>query len=789
MPRLALRTFAGSATLPAAGAPGVKFTTAPGANSITFETWVKITPALLAGTHAIATFENTTYSTGFLISQSGSDLILYKPAGGGGPSATYTGALAAYVNKWIHIAVVFTINGSNSSATAYINGVSLGTQAGLAAWNLSSGTLGLGGSVDGFNAPAGIYSATRFYLRALSAQDVLDRYRLGRDDAAMRASVLAQWDFAEQTGTTVADGSGNGNTGTFVSGAGWSTEAPMKARTVPAIAQNLVLWSEDLSNAAWTKTTGVTATANTADVPDPNGGATASKLIYDGSGAAGSFRIFQTAVSPGLLGATYQTSVWLRTLSGTATLRLTDNQTTQTITVTSTWQRFSVSSVWAGVTAVQLLLYSAAADNTPFTVYAWSEQVQEANWLGPYVKTTSAQSGGPIRSMPQTQQNTLKWSTLISASNYIDSSANVTVATGQADPFGGTTASRLTDSVDGAGTQHQLNQNVQSALAGLTCCASVYVKAGQTNPQFAIAPNGAAVQVVFDTSTGASSLVNNSDGSYLSRGMVAVTAQDGSTWYRCWVVYRPNAGFLFLQFYMAKTGALVYTGNGSGVSIIAGPQLVVGSAPGPYVATNATRVNGGTIRSAAAQAQNLFAWSTDLANAAWISVDQPITKTGGQADAFGGTTACRINDSAHTGTFRFSQTLNVGTGIGAFLTQTVYAKAGTKSWIFLGDSTTGLGAWFDLTNGVLGTVNTGITASIQAMGNGWFQCAVTSKNVTATTQPMFFLANGNGTVSYTGDGTGTVFFCAPQLVQANWVGPFTPTSAANVNSGTVRSAA
>jgi hypothetical protein len=591
MPRLAARSFGGGVALPVAGAPGVTFATTPGANSITFETWLKITPALIAGTHAIATFENPAYSTGFLISQNGNDLVLYKPNGGGGPAVTYSNALANYLGKWIHFAVIFTINGAASTAQAFINGVGLGAQGALAAWNLASGTLGLGGSVDGFNAPAGNFAGTRFYLRALSAQDVADRYYLNRDDAAMRTSLLAQWDFAEQGGTTTVDLSGNNNTGTLVGGTTWTTDVPMKTRGAAAQSQNLLRWSEDFSNGVWSPQTGVTVVANSPDVPDPNGGSTASKVAYDGSGAVGSFRIFQSIAGIGVPGSSYTASVWLRTLSGTATIRLSNNNDVSTIVVTSTWQRFSLTTKsWPNFAALQLLLYSPAADNTPFTVYGWGAQIAEANWSGPYARTT------------------------------------------------------------------------------------------------------------------------------------------------------------------------------------------------------ASAVNTGAIRSPPAVQQNFFTWSSDLTNAAWIVVDQPLTKTGGQSDPLGGTAACQIADSAHTGSFRFSQNLSVNPAAG-IVTVGVYAKQGTKNWFSIGDSSTGRSAWYNLATGVVGTANTGATASMQAVGGGWYLCLITYRNISITPSMMFFICPGDGTISYTGDGTGTIFLAYPQLVQANWYGPLASTQGSIVNTGAIRSMA
>jgi len=72
-----------------------------------------------------------------------------------------------------------------------------------------------------------------------------------------------------------------------------------RERALPQIvfAQNLLLQSESLSNASWTKGTGCTATDATSDFADPNGGNTAMKLVYDGSGSVGGTRFSQNPVT------------------------------------------------------------------------------------------------------------------------------------------------------------------------------------------------------------------------------------------------------------------------------------------------------------------------------------------------------------------------------------------------------------------------------------------------------------------------------------------------------------
>ncbi len=85
----------------------------------------------------------------------------------------------------------------------------------------------------------------------------------------------------------------------------------------------------------------------------------------------------------------------------------------------------------------------------------------------------------------------------------------------------------------------------------------------------------------------------------------------------------------------------------------------------------------------------------------------------------------------------------------------VYAKAGTRSWICLGDATSSPGAYVNLATGVVGTINAGAGVIIVPMGNGWFWIRVTA--VFANSAIAIYLASGNNSPVYSGNGTGNVY--------------------------------
>ena len=166
-----------------------------------------------------------------------------------------------------------------------------------------------------------------------------------------------------------------------------NTGAPANKR----LPQNLLLRSNDFGSASWTKNTGVTATSNSTDVTDPLGTTTSSKIVYDGSGTAGVGRIYQLVTTSG--GRQYAQGVWLRTASGTATLRLSDDSAAGTsvpFTVDTTWRFFSFSSTAVAGVGYYSEIKSPAADNSAFTVYAWHSQLEQSDAPGDYIGTAAA---------------------------------------------------------------------------------------------------------------------------------------------------------------------------------------------------------------------------------------------------------------------------------------------------------------------------------------------------------------------------------------------------------------
>jgi hypothetical protein len=110
-------------------------------------------------------------------------------------------------------------------------------------------------------------------------------------------------------------------------------------------------------------------------------------------------------------------------------------------------------------------------------------------------------------------------------------------------------------------------------------------------------------------------------------------------------------------------------------------------------------------------------------------------------------------------------------------TTSVYAKAGTASYIIVGDENWGL-AWFNLSAGTIGTVQTGVSASISSVGNGWYRCSVTGSYTSS--QTVFAISSGDNSTSAS-SGT-TIYIWGAQLEQRSSVSAYTPTTTTAISN-------
>jgi len=82
-------------------------------------------------------------------------------------------------------------------------------------------------------------------------------------------------------------------------------------------------------------------------------------------------------------------------------------------------------------------------------------------------------------------------------------------------------------------------------------------------------------------------------------------------------------------------------------------------------------------------------------------------------------------------------------------------------------------AYFNLSTGTLGTVETNLTASITSVGNGWYRCVATVNVANTTSTTVFGIADADGGATYNGNGTGSIFIWGAQYEAAATASTYT----------------
>jgi len=125
---------------------------------------------------------------------------------------------------------------------------------------------------------------------------------------------------------------------------------------------------------------------------------------------------------------------------------------------------------------------------------------------------------------------------------------------------------------------------------------------------------------------------------------------------------------------------------------------------------------------------------------------------------------------------------------GEFNTASVFAKKYSNNDFFrieVGGYDSGFpSVFFNIQNGTLGNIGTGLTAKIEDYGNGWYRCSVTFQTTTDLVGSIkLCLASANGQVNVTRDGTNEVLLFGLQAeadASRNFATSYIPTSGSAV---------
>ena len=223
-----------------------------------------------------------------------------------------------------------------------------------------------------------------------------------------------------------------------------------------------------------------------------------------------------------------------------------------------------------------------------------------------------------------------------------------------------------------------------------------------------------------------------------------------------------------------ESASLVVTPNGIKASKLYAIKPTDGSGDLSVVrATTARRFNSdGLIEQVP---YNLFTYSEEFNNAYWSKVDVSINSNVINSPNGTLTADKLVENTANNVHLVNTPNASVPTGTN---TLSVYAKADTRNWIllYLFDGVLGsLTAYFNVSNGTLGNVPSGLTASIDSVGNGWYRCSIT-RNQANSGNGGYGLASADNVASYAGNGTSGAYFWGAQLVSGTSAKEYFPTT-------------
>jgi hypothetical protein len=171
---------------------------------------------------------------------------------------------------------------------------------------------------------------------------------------------------------------------------------------------------------------------------------------------------------------------------------------------------------------------------------------------------------------------------------------------------------------------------------------------------------------------------------------------------------------------------------------------------------------------------NLLTQTEVFSNAAWAATgllafgSGSVANTTDTTDPLGGNAADFICENSLSSTHALQQSLPTLT-LNTSHTAIVHLKAGTGSWGYIytrNEANASVRTWFNLSAGTVGTSNAGHTASITAVGNGWYRCKVvfdSGASDLTTALCVLGVADADASFNYLGNGTRGIYVWGADL--------------------------
>jgi len=536
---------------------------------------------------------------------------------------------------------------------------------------------------------------------------------------------------------------------------------------------NLLTNSEDFEASAWVKQQ-VTVSSNAAVAPD--GTTTADKLAEDNTAAV--HRTYQS-VAKSTAPITYIYTIYVKAAErttasvfiqdGTVFARADIDLSTGALSgivgsalatdAGNGWWRVSVAGLsganatvlgmvasnsfnsFTGTTGSGIFIWGAQLNvaNAPVNLLTFSEQFDNAAWGKTGINTT----GTPA------------W-------------VNVTTA-----PDGTLTADKLIANLNN--TDHVVSQATISITSGSAYTLSAFFKGDASNQWVQLGGSSGA----FGVNVWANFDVLNGVVGFVGSSTTATIEPASNGFFRCAVTGTATASttgglniFLLNNTNTNARSPAFVGSNTDGVSAW-GAQLNTGSTALPYVATTSSIFLPPSYNSTTPK--NLLGFTQEFDNAAWTKGSLTVSaNTTATTDPLGGNTADKLQETAATAEHYILETV---TASAAQYTATVYLKAAERTWASVYLVTAGVApTWFNLAadgSGGVGTVASGVTATSQYIGNGWYRCSITRTLTAASWVLVINPALGDGaSVVYAGTLNSGIYIWGAQLSNSASVDPY-----------------
>lgn len=381
-----------------------------------------------------------------------------------------------------------------------------------------------------------------------------------------------------------------------------------------------------------------------------------------------------------------------------------------------------------------------------------------------FSRASNATRIGPNGLVQYAPHNLLTYSEDFSNAAY--TSARLTIiANSIASPNGTVTADTLLETATTGA--HSIYQAFTSS-SGFQYSGSVYVKVnGRSIVRLKLFATAVVYEVEFDlslqtsiTRAGSGTPTLSSVGNGWFRLSASATATGSGTGY-------------FEVILCDAANSASYAGDTSKGIYVWGAQLSVGPLPLDYTPTTSAAVYGPRFDfdpvTLAARGllieesrTNLVTYSEQFNNVAWIKLNASVTANAATSPDGTVSADLLIPDTSNNqhGVYQA-----LGATAGVPYTQSVFAKAAGYNWLFMteGNNVTAQ-ASFNLATGVVGTVvGTGSpSATITALGNGWYRCTLTYTPIATTQNVQVRAANADAGPTFIGNGTSGIYIWGSQ---------------------------